>query len=341
MKLLRSIHGQYVTQKTKFKVEVQPGRILAFEQPILTMTNADNNGVITIRSQLFRKTLEVIEEEESLENANSPDAEDVGEVDGAETEVEGKEFLEDEIDGGLQDGGLYYFESSRYFNHRIAKWHGGWDWDTGTFNSADINEDQIWKLRKDEETGAWFIFNHRFKDSRLAMWGTNAMTDPTFFQTNSRESGTKGADDRLEERQLWRLEQQDDGLYTIENVAHPGHFWIKWGPHDKQSGAAYIGTDANWGWCHLQGDDCERCNEKGCHKWHLRSIFDGVAVEWREIFSYNNTGHDDTSVEVSFIHGVTSEYEFASTSELAATLAASMNERKKEKHLRTVFNQFN
>ena len=286
------------------------------------MTNADNGGTITIRSQLFRKTLEVIEEEEDLENTEADANNDNDERE--------SEYLEDEIDGGLADGGLYFFESSQYFNNKLAKWNAGWDWDTGTFNSPDINVDQIWKLRKDEESGAWFIFNHRFKDHRLAMWGKGVRP--------IRESGTRGDPHGLSESHMWKLEQQEDGLYTIENVAYPGHFWIKWGPDDSNTGAAYIGEGADWAFCLTEDHRCRNCDQEGCHKWHLQSIFDGLAVEWREIFSYNNTGQGETKVEVSFLYGVTSEYEFGSTSEMSATLAGAMQERTKEKDLQESLN---
>ena len=284
------------------------------------MTNADNGGVITIRSQLFRKTLEVIEEEEDLERSNMAETDSNAETDESESE---DVYFED--DGGLTDGGLYFFESSLYFNHKLAKWNAGLGWDTGTFNSPDIKVDQIWKLRKDEESGAWFIFNHRFKEHRLAMWGKGVRP--------IRESGTRGGDHGLSKSHMWRLEEQEDGLYTIENVGYPGHFWIKWGKDDQQTGAAYIGEDADWSFCLTEDNQCRNCDQQGCHKWHLRSIFDNLELEWREIFSYNNTGQDETKVEVSFLYGVTSEYEFASTSEMSATLAGSMNQRTKEKHL--------
>ena len=59
---------------------------------------------------------------------------------------------------------------------------------------------------------------HLLTDHRLAMWGTNTMTDPYIFQEHTRESGTLGRDHGLGDSQMWKLNEDEDGLFTIVRV---------------------------------------------------------------------------------------------------------------------------
>ena len=213
----------YMMQKATFEISAEPGQIVTLMQPVLTMKHYDNNGKVVIKSMAFKRVnestvpLDLCSYEEALESNQT-------EVVSADDECVS--------DPMLVDGALYTIRNARYQTRKLAMWGEGWDWDFGTFRSKELYEDQIWKLRRDSKTGAWFIFNKFHQNNRLAQWNDRVQT---WGWDVTKDTGSKSG--ALEEKHLWKLTRTEDGYFEIENYHYKDYYLMTWNDEDKTTGS--------------------------------------------------------------------------------------------------------
>ena len=218
-------NSEYMMQKATFEISAEPGQIVTLMQPVMTMEHYDDEGQIVIRSMAFKRVNEPLPLDQcSYEEAAAEATE--------ETVLETAAEDECASDPLLVDGALYTIRNAKYQTRKLAMWGGGWAWDFGTFESKHLNEDQIWKLRKDSKTGAWFLFNKYYRDNRLAQWGADVQT---WGWDITKETGSD--DGALREEHLWYLIRTEDGYFEIKNYHYQDYYLMTWNDEDKTTGS--------------------------------------------------------------------------------------------------------